>query len=66
MTQELIAMMLGVRREGISEAAKRLRGEDIIKYHRGLIQVLNRPRLEKMACECYSIVRNANERLFHL
>ena len=63
MTQEVIAIMLGVRREGVSEAARGLRNEEIIKYHRGLIQVLNRPRLEQLCCECYGVVRRENERL---
>ena len=64
MTQELIAIMLGVRREGVSEAAARLRNGDIIEYHRGLIRVLDRPRLEEICCECYSVVKRENERLF--
>lgn len=66
MTQEVIAMMLGVRREGVSEAARSLRDEDIIKYHRGLIQVLDRARLERQCCECYTVVKSENDRLFPL
>jgi CRP-like cAMP-binding protein len=57
MTQELLARMLGVRREGVSEAAGKLREAGIIHYSRGRITVLDRPRLEALACECYEAVR---------
>lgn len=57
MTQELIAEMLGVRRESISEAAGRIQSLGIIQYKRGQIVVLDRPKLEKVSCECYSTVK---------
>ncbi len=63
MTQELIANMLGVRREGVTEAAGKLQAEGIIKYSRGLIVVLDRPRLEKRVCECYAVVKKEFDRL---
>jgi len=63
MTQELIANMLGVRREGITEAAGRLQRDGAIAYRRGQIKVLNRPMLEKRSCECYTVVRTENDRL---
>jgi CRP-like cAMP-binding protein len=63
MTQELIANMLGVRREGVTEAAGRLHRAGIIDYHRGRIIVLDRDRLEKRTCECYAVVRKECERL---
>ncbi|MBL8297653.1 MAG: Crp/Fnr family transcriptional regulator [Rhodanobacteraceae bacterium] len=63
MTQELIANMLGVRREGVTEAAGHLQREGLISYHRGHIEVLDRPRLEERACECYRVVRDEFERL---
>ena len=63
MTQELIANMLGVRREGVTEAAGRLHKAGIIDYHRGCIIVLDRDRLEKRTCECYAVVRKECERL---
>ena len=63
MTQELIANMLGVRREGVTEAAGRLHKAGIIDYHRGRIVVLDRDRLEMRACECYAVVRKECERL---
>jgi Mn-dependent DtxR family transcriptional regulator len=63
MTQELIANMLGVRREGVTEAARRLHRAGIIDYRRGRIIVLDRGRLEKRTCECYAVVRKECERL---
>lgn len=63
-TQDLIADMLWVRREGVSEAAGRLRSGGYIRYARGHITVLDRPGLEKSACECYFVIRNEFERLF--
>jgi CRP-like cAMP-binding protein len=63
MTQELIANMLGVRRQGVTEAARKLEHEGLISYNRGLITVLNRSALEKRACECYSVVKIETERL---
>src|SRR3989338_9752568 len=63
MTQELIANMLGVRREGVTDAAGRLQRLGVIEYHRGHIQVLNRPKLESLTCECYAVVRKESDRL---
>ena len=63
MTQELIANMLGVRRQGVTESARKLEHDGLITYKRGLITVLDRPGLEKRACECYSVVRTETERL---
>jgi Mn-dependent DtxR family transcriptional regulator len=63
MTQELIANMLGVRREGVTEAAGKLQTLEIIRYSRGKITVLDRPRLEAMSCECYAVVRKETDRL---
>ncbi|MGB4813088.1 MAG: Crp/Fnr family transcriptional regulator [Methylophilaceae bacterium] len=63
MTQELIANMLGVRREGVTEAAGKLQQEGLIKYSRGRIIVLDRPALEQRACECYQVVKSEFDRL---
>ncbi len=63
MTQELIANMLGVRREGVTEAAGKLQKLDVIEYARGRITVLDRPRLEKLCCECYAVVKQESDRL---
>lgn len=63
MTQELIANMLGVRREGVTAAAGTLQKLNIIEYSRGLITVLDRPRLEQMSCECYAVVKAETNRL---
>jgi CRP-like cAMP-binding protein len=63
MTQELIANMLGVRREGVTEAAGKLQSAGLIHYSRGHISVLDRPGLEKRVCECYSVVRDEFRRL---
>jgi len=63
MTQELIANMLGVRREGVTEAAGKLQAEGLIEYRRGHIKVLDRPGLEASVCECYSVVRREYDRL---
>jgi CRP-like cAMP-binding protein len=65
MTQELIANMLGVRREGVTEAAGKLQRQGVIEYHRGHITVLDRPRLEKLCCECYAVVKKESDRLLH-
>ena len=64
MTQELIANMLGVRREGVTEAAGKLQKAGVIEYRRGRISVLDRTRLESMSCECYDVVRKETDRLF--
>ena len=63
MTQELIANTLGVRREGITEAAGRLQAAGIIRYSRGRIWIVDRSALEKRACECYPALRREYERL---
>jgi len=63
MTQELIANMLGVRREGVTEAAGKLQRAGLIEYNRGRITVLNRPGLEARVCECYAVVRDEFARL---
>jgi CRP-like cAMP-binding protein len=63
MTQELIANMLGVRREGVTEAAGRFQREGLIEYSRGKITVLDRPGLESRACECYAVVKREYDRL---
>ncbi len=64
MTQELIANMLGVRREGVTEAAGKLQALGVIEYRRGLITVLDRRRLEALSCECYEVVKKETDRLF--
>jgi len=63
MTQELIANMLGVRREGVTEAAGRLQRLGVIEYNRGHITVLDRPKLETLCCECYAVVKKETDRL---
>ncbi len=63
MTQELIANMLGVRREGVTEAAGKLQAEGLIAYRRGRINVLDRAALEARVCVCYSVVKKEYERL---
>jgi len=63
MTQELIANMLGVRREGVTEAAGKLQKLGVIRYARGRITVLKRKRLESLCCECYWVVRKETDRL---
>jgi CRP-like cAMP-binding protein len=63
MTQELIANMLGVRREGVTEAAGKLQAEGLIRYSRGRINVSDRERLEARVCECYAVVKKEYDRL---
>ena len=63
MTQELIANMLGVRREGVTEAAGKLQKLGAIRYARGSITVLDRPQLEQLCCECYGVVKKESDRL---
>jgi CRP-like cAMP-binding protein len=63
MTQELIANMLGVRREGVTEGALKLQHAGLISYSRGRITVLDRPGLEKRTCECYAVVKKEYDRL---
>jgi CRP-like cAMP-binding protein len=66
MTQELIANMLGVRREGVTEAAGKLQKAGLIDYQRGHIRVLDRPGLESRVCECYQVVKTESDRLLAL
>jgi CRP-like cAMP-binding protein len=66
MTQELIANMLGVRREGVTEGALKLQKAGLIRYARGHITILNRPGLEARACECYGVVKKEYDRLLPL
>lgn len=66
MTQELIANMLGVRREGVTEAAGKLQKLGAIEYTRGKITVLDRPQLERLCCECYAVVKKETDRLHQL
>jgi len=63
MTQELIANMLGVRREGVTEAAGKLQKLGVIRYSRGQITVLDRKKMERLCCECYAVVRKETDRL---
>jgi CRP-like cAMP-binding protein len=63
MTQELIANMLGVRREGVTEAAGKLQQAGLIRYSRGHITVVDRPGLEERCCECYGVVKRESDRL---
>ena len=63
MTQELIANMLGVRREGVTEGALKLQKAGLIQYTRGRITVLDRPGLEERSCECYAVVKKEYDRL---
>jgi Mn-dependent DtxR family transcriptional regulator len=63
MTQELIANMLGVRREGVTEAAGKLQKAGLIAYRRGHITVLDRAGLEARSCECYAVVKQEFDRL---
>ena len=63
MTQELIANMLGVRREGVTEGAGKLQKAGVLSYSRGRITVLDRPALEGLSCECYAVVKKEYDRL---
>lgn len=65
MTQEFIANMLGVRRSSVTLAALKLEEQGVISYGRGLIRVLDRPRLERMSCECYRVVKKETDLLLH-
>jgi len=65
MTQELIANMLGVRREGVTAAAGELQKAGVIRYSRGRITVLDRAKLEQLSCECYSVVKKETDRLLN-
>jgi CRP-like cAMP-binding protein len=66
MTQKLIADMLGVRREGVTEAAGKLQKLGVITYRRGRITVVDRPTLERLCCECYAVVKQETDRLLPL
>jgi CRP-like cAMP-binding protein len=66
MTQQLIANMLGVRREGVTEAAGKLQELGVLTYQRGRITVLDRPALERLCCECYAVVKEETDRLMPL
>jgi Mn-dependent DtxR family transcriptional regulator len=63
MTQELIANILGVRREGVTEGALKLQTRGLISYSRGRISVLDRAGLERLTCECYAVVKTEYDRL---
>ena len=65
MTQEFIANMLGVRREGVTQAAGRLQKLGVIEYKRGLITVLDRVKPEELSCECHGVVKTETDRLLH-
>lgn len=65
MTQEFISNMLGVRRAGVTKAASKLERLGVISYERGLITVLDRPRLEALSCECYRVVKKETNALLH-
>ena len=64
MTQKLIANMLGVRREGVTEAARKLQDAGLLQYSRGRITVLNRSGIEIRSCECYAAYKSEADRLF--
>jgi CRP-like cAMP-binding protein len=64
MTQELMANMLGVRREGVTQAARKLQQLHAIEYNRGHVKVLRRSLLEEQACECYGVIKQGYERIF--
>jgi CRP-like cAMP-binding protein len=64
LTHEYLATMLGVRRPGVTEVAGKLRGEGLIDYTRGVIRIIDRVGMEKLACECYGRVKGEYERLF--
>jgi len=63
MTQELMADMLGVRRQGVTTAAARLQALGIIRYRRGQVRILDRAKLEQLSCECYAVVKKETDRL---
>jgi len=63
LTQEFLAVMLGVRRTSVTDVARQLQQGGLIRYHRGLIHVLDRPGLEAASCECYGIIVRETERL---
>jgi CRP-like cAMP-binding protein len=64
LTQEFLAEMIGVRRTTVTIAARLLQSAGLIRYRRGLIQIVNRPKLEKLSCECYAAIRRYTDRIF--
>jgi CRP-like cAMP-binding protein len=64
LTQEFVGEMLGVRRTTVTIAAQLLQSAGLIRYRRGLIQIINRPKLEKLSCECYAAIRRYADRIF--
>ena len=64
LTQEFLGQMLGVRRTTVTVAARLLQSAGMIRYRRGLVQVVDRPALEEIACECYAVVKRHTDRLF--
>jgi CRP-like cAMP-binding protein len=64
LTQEILAFMLGIRRTGVSVVASALKQRRIIDYNRGMVEILNRPELESVSCECYTMIKQEFERLF--
>jgi CRP-like cAMP-binding protein len=66
MTQELIADMLGVRQEAVTTGAGKLQKLGVVTYQRGHIKVLDRPRLERLSCECHSVMKRETDRLMPL
>ena len=66
LTHEQMANLLGVRREGVTEAASRLQRQGLIRYSRGRIEVLDRPGLEQGTCECYRVIKTEYDRLLPL
>jgi CRP-like cAMP-binding protein len=64
LTQEFLAQMLGVRRTTVTLAAQLLQSEGLIQYRRGLIQIIDRPTLEELSCECYAVVRRYTDKIF--
>jgi Mn-dependent DtxR family transcriptional regulator len=66
LTHERVANLLGVRREGVSEAAKRLQRQGLIQYSRGRIQVLDRQGMQASSCECYEVIKTEYDRLLPL
>jgi CRP-like cAMP-binding protein len=64
LTQEFLAEMIGVRRTSVTIAAQLLQSTGLIRYRRGLIQIVNRPKLEKLSCECYAAIRRHTDKIF--
>ncbi|HEY6603406.1 MAG TPA: helix-turn-helix domain-containing protein, partial [Xanthobacteraceae bacterium] len=64
LTQEFLGQMLGVRRTTVTIAAQLLQSAGLIRYRRGLIQIVNRPQLEELSCECYAVVRRHMDKIF--